>query len=73
MHKLLELYLWDNFGKDERRQIPFAKEIIDEMLRYGMIKNEKQAYRTLEKWSNKGLYEWGCSIRYGWKTRVNLE
>lgn len=73
MLNILEKYLWDNFGLDERRQIPFAKEIIDQMFDLGMISNKKQAYRTLEKWSSKGLYVWGCSISFGWKTTEELK
>ncbi len=66
MHILLEKYLWDNFGLI-KGQFPFARDIINQMVEYKMISNHKQAWRTLEKWSHKGLYSWGCSMDLGWK------
>lgn len=58
-----EKYLWDNIS-DERR----PRDVISEMLNKGMIKNAKQAYVTLVKWSNQGKYTWGVSLDLGWKT-----
>lgn len=65
----LEKYLWDNFGLDELRQKPFAVDVIADMLKKGMIKNEKQAYRTLEKWNDKGWVNYGTSLRCCWKEK----
>jgi len=39
----------------------------DGMVKSGMIKSHKQAWRTLEKWSSKGWYEWGGTMDLGWK------
>ncbi len=66
MEKILEKYLWDNFGTIEKQR-PFAGDVIDDMVRFGMIKSHKQGYRTLEKWAKKGIYDYGCSLLYGWK------
>ncbi len=33
----------------------------------------KQEYGYLEKWTNKGFWEYGVSVRSGWLTREGLE
>ncbi|MFW5988576.1 MAG: hypothetical protein ACOCQA_03995 [bacterium] len=35
--------------------------------------NKKRAYYLLEKWSNKGYYDYGVSIDLGWLTEKGIE
>lgn len=64
-----ETYLWD------RIKLPGApsdalrspRDVIDEMLAAGMIQSPKQAWRTLEKWSDRGLYNYGVCLDLGWR------
>ena len=69
MDNILEKYLWDNIGfsgqRDEYHRSP--REVINEMLEKKWIKSPKQAWRTLEKWSLKGIYNYGCCLDLGWK------
>jgi hypothetical protein len=44
------------------------RDIIASMLAVGSIQSEKQAWRTLEKWSRRGEYESGVSLDLGWLT-----
>lgn len=67
MHKLLEKYLWDNFEINGIGK-PFPRDVINQMMDYRMIKSRKQAWRTLEKWSDKGRYSYGYCLDLGWKT-----
>lgn len=73
MKKDLEDYLWNNFGLCKQRQTPFAREIIEDMVKSGMIKNPKQAHRTLEKWLVKHKYDYGCCLDLGWKENETLD
>jgi hypothetical protein len=57
----LEKYLWERVSNGD---IP--RNVICDMLVKGMIQNEKQAYRTLEKWSDRGVYDYGITIQSGW-------
>ena len=72
MIKILEDYMWNNiyhqndFGKSTE-YLHFPRDVIKKMLFFGMIKSEKQAHRTLEKWITKGIYEYGCCLDLGWK------
>lgn len=43
-------------------------DVIDEMMALGMINTPKQAYCTLDKWVRKGWWDYGCTMRSGWKT-----
>lgn len=45
-----------------------VRAIIERMVREGMIKSPKQAWRTLEKWCDQGCYEYGTTIDLGWRT-----
>lgn len=73
MKKELENYLWNEiptFENDEVRNSQFARstrDVILEMIGRGWIKSEKQALRTLEKWTDKRKYEYGSRIDLGWK------
>jgi hypothetical protein len=42
--------------------VPVIKIISDATI------NDKRAYYILKKWTDKGLYEYGVSIAYGWLT-----
>ena len=44
----------------------WPRDIIQEMLDVGMINSPKQAWRTLEKWNNKRLYDYGVTLDLGW-------
>ncbi len=74
MKKELENYLWDRIsspadhGKWDKNIHLFPKDIIDEMVKLGMIQNHKQAWATLEKWTRKGIYDYGCRLDLGWKS-----
>jgi hypothetical protein len=61
MTKENETYLWGKIGP------AFPRAIIATMLDDGMIKNVKQAWRTLEKWCKKGVYDYGVALDLGWK------
>ena len=70
MEKRLEDYLWDNIytvsdGSDPFRRSP--RDVINDMVKMGMINSPKQAHRTLEKWCSKGIYNYGCCLDLGWK------
>lgn len=73
MHKELEDYLWKYIPTLEQsnnawlNNTPYVRDIIDKMKQSGMINNEKQAWRTLEKWSDLGKYEYGTILDLGWK------
>lgn len=73
MKKILEDYLWNEISIHDltknpwlimKRRIP--REVINEMLQRGWIQNEKQAWRTLEKWLSKNKYNYGGSLDLGW-------
>ncbi len=75
MKKILEDYLWneicDPSDKEkwwsERHRFP--RDVIKEMVQNGWINSPKQAYATLEKWTGKGIYEYGCCLDLGWKCK----
>lgn len=62
-----ERYLWENIRFCDEGPMP--REVIARMVLSGMIKNPKQAWRTLEKWAGKHWYEYGVNIDLGWRTR----
>jgi hypothetical protein len=45
-----------------------ARDWIVQALADGRINAAKQAHRTLEKWTNKGLYDYGVALDMGWAT-----
>ena len=44
------------------------RDVIASMLASGSIQSSKQAWRTLEKWSRRGDYEYGVCLDLGWLT-----
>lgn len=44
----------------------WAGDWINNALETKVIASRKQAWRTLEKWTNKGLYHYGVSLEMGW-------
>ena len=70
MTPALEDYLWITFRAPNAGG-PVARDVIRDMVAQGMIDNEKQAYRTLEKWADAGCYEYGTFIGSGWKTQFD--
>ncbi len=71
MKKELEDYLWNNiFYVGEMSEYHrFPRDVIEDMLKIGMINNSKQAWHTLRKWERKGKYGYGCCIDLGWKKK----
>jgi len=72
MNKKCEDYLWKRihiyfYCKSNGYKTP--RDIIEEMLLKEMIKTPKQAWATLEKWSGKGLYEYGVCLDLGWRLK----
>jgi hypothetical protein len=43
-----------------------ARDVIAGMLARASIASPKQAWRTLEKWSGRGRYNWGVTLDLGW-------
>lgn len=66
MKEELERYLWNEMEKNGHGS-PFPRDVISDMLNKKMIKSEKEAWRTLEKWLRKDIYDYGCSLDLGWK------
>lgn len=71
MKQINEQFLWDNIRKAGEIGKP-PRDVIREMLKKGMIESPKQAWRTLEKWLEKGIYDYGCNIDMGWRTQDDL-
>lgn len=42
------------------------RDVIAYMKAMGLIASEKQAWRTLEKWSRQNKYEYGVTLDLGW-------
>lgn len=79
MKKILEDYLWSYLPDQDqiRKQLDngsrkWAVDVIEDMVRLGWIQSPKQAYRTLEKWNDKGLIDWGTSIKCCWKIKHTI-
>lgn len=68
MKKEFEDYLWDRMGGFYEAK-PFVRDIVQEMINLKMINSPKQAWRTLDKWVDKGIYEYGSVFDLGWKCR----
>lgn len=43
-----------------------VRDVIGEFKAQGVIQSEKQAWRTLEKWSRRNQYEYGVTLDLGW-------
>ncbi len=72
MNKDAEDFLFERIPLiDEMRNnhAVFTRDVIQEMVDKKMISSPKQAWRTLEKWSDKGVYQWGSFFDLGWKVR----
>ena len=66
MSPAIERRLWNairGIGQDG----PTPREIIEELVSGGTIRHRKQAWRTLEKWSRQGKYDYGVTLDLGWK------
>jgi hypothetical protein len=62
----LESSLWRRIASGK-----YARDWIVEALADGRINAAKQAHRTLEKWTRKGLYDYGVAIDLGWIVDIN--
>lgn len=75
MKKELEDYMWNEIGDPSDSEAwrsgryRFPRDIIEEMIANGWINSPKQAYATLEKWTKKDIYEYGCCLDLGWKCK----
>ena len=63
MRRELERYLWDRITGDVSVN---PRAVIREMWLSGMIESPKQAWRTLEKWCDRGYYDFGVCLDLGW-------
>ncbi len=77
MKKNLEDYLWNeiSYVNDEKWKSQYHRfpyDVINEMLSKGWINSPKQALRTSEKWSEKGIYNYGSRLDLGWKEKPRL-
>lgn len=63
----LEQYLFEQIKSGQK-----PRTVIARMLEDGIIESPKQAWRTLEKWSDKGLYDYGVTLDLGWLTTDKL-
>ena len=68
----LERELW-NYTRQDGRD-PFEsdrtpRKWIGRAVEVGKIENEKQAWRTLEKWADAGVYNFGVAVDLGWLER----
>lgn len=61
MNRELEQALWQHLS-----EFGSPRDWIEDELRAGTIAHPKQAWRTLEKWSAKGLYDYGVALDLGW-------
>lgn len=66
MNKDLEIYYLYNKLKNRKELEPSAYEIACEMEENGLIGNIKQVGATLEKWNQKGYWNYGVNIYFGW-------
>jgi hypothetical protein len=66
----LELWLWYQIqGPKDNMGLPCDTRVaIQQMHAEGLIRNPKQAWRTLEKWARKGWYQCGVTLDCGWRT-----
>lgn len=64
----IEQILWVNIASGKT-----PRESIELMVTAGIINSPEQAWRTLEKWARKGLYDYGVSLDLGWLTDVDPE
>lgn len=69
MTRDLELDLWRSIRTwRPGDHAPTPREWGNQALEDGRINNYRQMVRALEKWSRKGLYDYGVSLDLGWKT-----
>jgi hypothetical protein len=68
MKKEFEDYLWERIPMPGSNATTNVRLVIKEMIQKQMIQSYKQALCTLEKWSRKGLYDYGVCLDLGWKT-----
>ena len=61
-------YLWDRIavcGEPTTHGLPM--DIVADMLTNGMISSEGEAYDVIETWSDMGRFNYGVSLRTGWR------
>lgn len=66
MNKENESFLWNRLNKVS------ARKAIEEMFDLGMITNFNGAYSTLLKWKKQGIYDYGVSLEYGRRNKMQL-
>jgi hypothetical protein len=45
-----------------------ARDIIEDLFTRGAVESRKQPFRTLEKWCDRGWWDYGTSADLGWFT-----
>ena len=63
MRRDLEEQLWKHVQSGGR-----VRDWIASATTGGRIESPKQAWATLEKWTRKGLYDYGVALDLGWLT-----
>lgn len=72
MNADLEQYLWERIRRLDKPGGHLPRTVIAEMVREKRIQSPKQAWRTLEKWSDRGWYDYGVTLDLGWRERETL-
>ena len=62
----LEKELWARIKKQPTLQGETPRQVIADFIARGLIQSPKQAWATLNKWTDKGLYNWGVNEDLGW-------
>jgi hypothetical protein len=61
-------YLWNRIpvlGAPKPREL--VMDIVADMLAKGMIESEDEAYAVIGTWDDMGRYNFGVSLRTGWR------
>ena len=66
MKEHLENFLWEHIGHNSVCHLT-PRDVINFMVEEKMIRSPKQAWRTLEKWSKIGIYDYSNALDLGWK------
>lgn len=61
-------YLWDRIAVcGELKPHGLPMDIVADMLERGMIESEDEAYAVIGTWDDMGRYDFGVSLRTGWR------
>jgi histidine ammonia-lyase len=70
-----EKYLFDKIKNRNKNgyDATTVRDIIDEMVQEKIIDRHKQAWATLNKWSDKGIYDYGVTLDLGWLVNNKID